>query len=185
MSKLMTIPEIQARIIELRGKKIILDRDLAKLYQVKPFRLREQIKRNLGRFPSDFMFQLREDEVGFMVSQNAIPNRKYLGGTRPYVFTRNGANMVSTILKSKIAVKRSIQIMRAFSALEEVVAKTRETLTESPEIIEQLSLHSKALKQLFQTTRLNSKQMAKVRKMQKEMVGLLQTIICASLREKS
>lgn len=79
--------EIQKKIFTIRDEHVMLDRDLADLYQVKAIRLREQVKRNKKRFPSDFMFQLTEDEVEFMVSQNAIPSKKHLGGYLPYVFT--------------------------------------------------------------------------------------------------
>jgi hypothetical protein len=71
---------IKDKIYTIRNLQVMLDRDLAELYGVKPIRLREQIKRNIARFPDDFMFQLSEDEVDLMVSQNAIPSRKYLGG---------------------------------------------------------------------------------------------------------
>lgn len=79
----VVVPElIEHKILFIRGKKVMLDRDLADLYQVKPFRLREQVKRNIKRFPSDFMFQLSENEINRMVSQNAIPSHKVLGGHR-------------------------------------------------------------------------------------------------------
>ena len=82
MSKqiILSTPElIERKIFIIHGKKVMLDRDLALLYGVEPIRLREQVKRNLKRFPSDFMFQLDEKEVNMMVSQNAIPSRKHLG----------------------------------------------------------------------------------------------------------
>jgi len=69
---------IKGKIYTIRGEQVMLDRDLSELYQVKAIRLREQVKRNVKRFPSDFMFQLTEDEAGFMVSQNAIPSKKHL-----------------------------------------------------------------------------------------------------------
>ena len=68
------------KIYLLRNHKIMLDRDLAELYGVKTIRLREQVKRNIRRFPDNFMFQLNENEVNLMVSQNAIPSKQYLGG---------------------------------------------------------------------------------------------------------
>ncbi|MBS3108113.1 ORF6N domain-containing protein [Candidatus Woesearchaeota archaeon] len=74
------IPSIKNKIHNLRGVQIILDKDLAELYEVKPIRLREQVKRNKERFPEDFMFILTEDEKNIMVSQNAIPSKKHLGG---------------------------------------------------------------------------------------------------------
>lgn len=71
--------ELEGKIHTIRGTPVMLDRDLAELYQVKPIRLREQVRRNRDRFPDDFMFQLGENEVEIMVSQNAIPSRKHLG----------------------------------------------------------------------------------------------------------
>ena len=78
---------INDKIFTIRGIAVMLDKDLAELYGVKPIRLREQVKRNIKRFPEDFMFQLDDDEIDFMVSQNAIPSRQHLGGSKPYVFT--------------------------------------------------------------------------------------------------
>ena len=84
MKELIPQERIARRIFVIRGQKVMLDRDLAGLYGVKAIRLREQVKRNINRFPEDFMFQLDEAEIDFMVSQNAIPSRKHLGGYRPY-----------------------------------------------------------------------------------------------------
>lgn len=105
----------------LREKKVMLDKDLADLYGVKPIRLREQVKRNKKRFPADFMFQLTGKEVDSMVSQNAIPSRKHLGGHNPYVFTEQGVAMLSSILNSERAIQVNIQIMRAFTKLREIM----------------------------------------------------------------
>lgn len=73
----------------------MLDRDLAEMYVVKSIRLREQVKRNIERFPSDFMFQISESEAKLMVSHNAIPSKKHLGGYLPYAFTEQGVAMLS------------------------------------------------------------------------------------------
>ena len=81
---------VMSKIYEVREQKVMLDRDLAELYDVKATRLREQVKRNLEKFPQHFMFQLTEDEVNNMVSQNAIPSKQHLGGYLPYVFTEHG-----------------------------------------------------------------------------------------------
>ncbi|HXK50741.1 MAG TPA: ORF6N domain-containing protein [Clostridiales bacterium] len=96
---------IRDRIFSIRGFQVMLDRDLAELYGVKPFRLREQVKRNQKRFPNDFMFQLNKKEISYMVSQNAIPSIKHLGGTNPYVFTEQGVALLLSVLKSKIVLK--------------------------------------------------------------------------------
>ena len=79
--------KIQSKIHNIRGLQVMLDRDLAELYGVKSIRLREQVRRNIDRFPEDFMFILTEEEVTIMVTQNAIPSKKQLGGYLPYVFT--------------------------------------------------------------------------------------------------
>lgn len=181
MAKLAKVSEIQALIIELRSRKIILDRDLARLYRVKPIRLREQVKRNMERFPDDFMFQLTDDEVDFLVSQNAIPPRKRLGGFNPYAFTRNGANMICTVLKSLIAVQRSVQIMRAFSTLEEVMSKRKKMLTKSPDVLRKLSTHSRAVMHLFQKDRIKTKEIRKIKKIIHEMINLLQNLVIKTI----
>ena len=86
----------------------MLDRDLADMYGVKPFRLREQVKRNADRFPEHFMFQLTDEEVNTMVSQNAIPSLKHLGGSLPLVFSEHGILMLANVIKSKQAITMSI-----------------------------------------------------------------------------
>ena len=82
-SKLVKLDEIQSKIYTIRGVQVMLDKDLAVFYDVKPIRLREQVKRNFERFPPNFMFQLTDSEVEVMLSQNAIPSRKQLGGSLP------------------------------------------------------------------------------------------------------
>ena len=106
--------EIENRIFTIRGVQVVLDKDLAAFYEVKPIRLREQMKRNANRFPSDFVFQLNDKEVEFLVSQNAIPSIQSLGGYLPYVFTEQGVAAISAVLKSDKAAEVSINIMRAF-----------------------------------------------------------------------
>jgi len=105
---------IQNQIYTIRGFQVMLDSHLAYIYGVKSTRLREQVKRNLRRFPSDFMFQLNENEIEIMVSQNAIPSRKYLGGALPWVFTEQGVANLSSVLNSEQAIEANINIMRAF-----------------------------------------------------------------------
>ena len=109
-----TTENIRGKIYIVRDAQVMLDRDLAVLYQVKAIRLREQVKRNEKRFPPDFMFQLSNDEVDFLVSQNAIPSKKHLGGHLPYAFTEQGVANLSSVLNSGRAVEVNIQIMRAF-----------------------------------------------------------------------
>lgn len=91
---------ITNKIYLIRGKKVILDRDLAELFDVKAIRLREQLKRNIEKFPVHFMFQLTNEEVEIMVSQNAIPSKQHLGGSLPYVFTEHGVLQLANVLRS-------------------------------------------------------------------------------------
>jgi hypothetical protein len=114
---------LQNKIFLLRGQKIMLDKDLAILYGVKPIRLREQVKRNTRRFPSDFMFQLTEKETAAMVSHFAIPSRQHLGGHFPYAFTEHGILMLSSVLNSERAVEVNVQIMRTFTKLRQLMLK--------------------------------------------------------------
>jgi hypothetical protein len=117
------------------NSKIMVDRDLAQFYGVETRRLKEQVKRNIERFPEDFMFQLTEKEVEFMVSQNAIPSKQHLGGSLPFAFTEQGVSMLSAVLKSKIAIDISIQIMRTFVAIKKY-ALTHDELAKKIEELE-------------------------------------------------
>lgn len=114
---LIALDRIQDRIFTVRNTQVMLDKDLAAFYDIKPVRLREQVKRNPNRFPNDFVFQLNEEEVGYMVSQNAIPSRQSLGGSWPLVFTEQGVAAVSGVIKSEKADTISVAIARAFVAM--------------------------------------------------------------------
>ena len=122
-SEISLIPEqtIEGKILLIRGKKVILDRDLALLYGVKTIRLREQVKRNSERFPEDFTFQLTKDEANMLVSHFAIPSKRSLGGYLPYVFTEHGTLMAANVIKSSIAIQASITIVRTFTKLREMI----------------------------------------------------------------
>lgn len=117
----ITQASVESKILTIRGVQVMLDKDLALFYEVTPIRLREQVKRNANRFPADFVFQLSEEEVRLLVSQNAIPSKKSLGGFLPFVFTEQGVAAVSGILKSDKAAIISIQIMRAFVAMRKTI----------------------------------------------------------------
>ena len=118
----LTKNDLQKKIYLIRDTQVMLDRDLAELYDVKTTRLREQVKRNSKRFPEDFMFQLTIDEVECMVSQNAIPSKQHLGGTLPYVFTEQGVAGISGILTSDRAIAINISIMRTFVEMRRFLA---------------------------------------------------------------
>lgn len=113
---------IESKILLVRDKKVILDRDLALLYKVPTGRLNEQVKRNRGRFPEDFMFQLTKEEFENWRSQIAISNSEKMGIRRkPYAFTEQGVAMLSSVLNSKVAIQVNIQIMRTFTRLKEII----------------------------------------------------------------
>lgn len=133
--------DIQPMIRVIRGQQVMLDNDLATLYGVETRRLNEQVKRNIERFPDDFMFQLRKDELDNLMSQNATSS---WGGTRklPYAFTEQGIAMLSSVLKSKTAVEVNIRIMRAFIAMRRFIA-TNAQLFQRLETIEYHQLEMK------------------------------------------
>jgi len=119
---LIPIETIKNKILLIRGQKVMLDRDLAKLYGVSTKRLNEQVKRNIKRFPEDFMFQLRKDEFENWKSQIAISNYKKMGLRRkPYVFTEQGVAMLSSVLNSERAILVNVQIIRAFTKLRQML----------------------------------------------------------------
>jgi hypothetical protein len=108
---------IKNKIHTIRGKQVILDRDNAVLYGSDTRSLKQAVKRNIERFPNNFMFKLNEFEIEMMVSQNVIPSKKYFGGSLPYAFTEQGVAMLSSILNSKKAVEISIKIMNTFISM--------------------------------------------------------------------
>jgi len=146
MNELIVEGEISSHILTLRGKQVMLDRDLAALYQVKATRLREQVKRNSKRFPTDFMFQLNENEVEIMVSQNAIPSKQHLGGALPYAFTEQGVYMLATVLNSDVAIDINIAIMRTFTKLREFSKHYNALAKQLIEIDRKHNKHYKELK---------------------------------------
>ncbi len=114
MKDLQLYDNIKRKIITLRGTETILDRDLSVMYGVETRALKQAVKRNITRFPDDFMFELRTDEIDFLVSQSVIPSKSYFGGSKPYAFTEQGVAMLSSVLNSQTAIQVSIQIMKAF-----------------------------------------------------------------------
>jgi phage regulator Rha-like protein len=112
----MQLQQIQSKIFELRGFKVMLDTDLAILYETETKRLKEAVRRNIDRFPSDFMFVLNEKEFESLRTQFASSNR---GGTRylPFAFTEQGVAMLASVLNSAKAIEVNIQIVRAFVLL--------------------------------------------------------------------
>jgi hypothetical protein len=153
MNEIIPIDTIQQKILLVRGQKVMLDKDLAVLYDVKPIRLREQVKRNIKRFPKDFMFQLDKKEIDFMVSQNAIPSLRHLGGHKPYVFTEQGVAMLATVLNSERAIQANIAIMRAFVKLREILSTHKELASKLHLLEKKIEKHDEEIYTIFEAIR--------------------------------
>lgn len=144
MENLIPIEVIENKIFVIRGHKVMLDSDLAQLYEVETRIINRNVKRNINRFPEDFMFQLTEDEWSNLKSQIGISNKKLpistssRGGRRflPYVFTEHGVLMLSNVLNSSRAISVSIQIIRVFDKLRQF-ALNQNQLTERISSLEQ------------------------------------------------
>lgn len=143
-NKIVNADKLQGLIYTIRGVQVMYDNDLAELYGVEIKRLNEQVKRNRERFPEEFMFQLTDEEFAFLRSQNATletgrgRHRKYL----PYVFTEQGVAMLSAVLRSKTAVKISIQIIKAFVAMRKFIT-TNAQIFHRLDAVEQKQLEHK------------------------------------------
>lgn len=149
MKSLVPQEIIESKIYLIRDKKVMLDKDLAALYQVSTKVLNQAVKRNYDRFPSDFMFQLTKDEAYSLRSQFVTLKRgqhiKYL----PYVFTEQGVAMLSSVLNSKRAVQVNIQIMRIFIKLREAIIDNKEILEKLKEIENRVNSHDEEIKSIF------------------------------------
>ncbi|HDR51005.1 MAG TPA: guanylate kinase [Mariniphaga anaerophila] len=146
---------IAESIYFIRGEKVMLDIDLASLYNVETRVLKQAVRRNSDRFPNDFMFQLNEKEIDMVVSQNVIPSKSYFGGAKPFAFTEQGVAMLSGVLKSKRAIKVNIAIMRTFVQMRKLMVGYKE-LENKIEALEKkyddnFSIVFKALKSLIVT----------------------------------
>jgi hypothetical protein len=151
----LTSASIERRILLTRGLKVMLDSDLASLYEVSTKRLNEQVQRNLKRFPADFMIQLSPNEYASLRSQNATlepgrgRHRKYL----PYAFTEQGVAMLSSVLNSERAIQVNIAIMRAFVKLREVVGSHKDLAAKLGELERKVGSHDGQIHSLFEAIR--------------------------------
>jgi len=145
---------ISRRIFLIRGQKVILDADLAQIYGVTTTRLNEQVKRNLKKFPKDFLFRISPSELGRLMSQIAT-SKKGRGGRRklPWAFTEHGAIMAATVLNSERAVAISVYVVRAFVKFRKLLAGNRDLAKKFAELerrlTERLDIHEKAILKLF------------------------------------
>ena len=137
------------KIYLIRGQKVMLDKDLAELYQVKAIRLREQVRRNPEKFPIHFMFELNQAETDMMVSQNAIPSKQSLGGALPLVFTEHGVLQLASVLKSDIATKMSIRLIEVFVKMRELLMAHKDLLLELEEIRKKMTTQDERIDLVF------------------------------------
>ena len=158
----MLIKNIQSKIYEIRNEKVMLDFDLAALYEVETRVLKQAVKRNMDCFPSDFMFVLTEKEIDSMVSQFVIPSKSYFGGAAPMAFTEQGVAMLSSVLKSKKAIQVNISIMRVFVAVKQMVVGNAAIAKKLEELETKYNKQFKdvyeALSYLMETKKIDDKQ---------------------------
>lgn len=144
----MEIQSIQNKIYEIRGQRVMLDFDLAALYQVETRVLKQAVRRNIERFPADFMLQLSTEEANYLIdmgrSQNVIPPDYNVGSAGMFAFTEEGVAMLSGVLRSKVAVQANIGIMRAFVAMRNYLASQEKITVEISKIYAKLALLERA-----------------------------------------
>jgi hypothetical protein len=150
MAKQISVPDevIINKIHFIRGKKVMLDRDLAELYNVTTGNLNKAVNRNLKRFPDDFMFQLSEEEFKDLIFQNGTSS---WGGTRkpPYAFTEQGVAMLSGVLNSDIAIEVNIRIIRIFTKLRETLLARKDILLKLEQLENQVVQNSEDIQMIF------------------------------------
>lgn len=154
MNVSIPVEVIRGKIYLIRGQKVLLDSDLAELYGVTS-NLNKAVKRNIGRFPQDFMFQLTAEEAASLRFQFGISKTEGRGGRRylPYVFTEQGVAMLSSVLNSDRAVQVNIAIMRAFVQLRELAASNRELARKLDELEKKYDKHDKQFMVVFDAIR--------------------------------
>ena len=152
MKKRVSIPDeaIFNKIYEIRGEKVMLDRDLAELYGVETKRLKEQVRRNIERFPEDFMFELTKDELEDWRSQFATSNREVMGlRVAPFVFTEHGVLMISSVLNSNEAIKVNIRIVRIYTRMKELLLTHKDLIAEMENIRRKVDGQDEKIEQIF------------------------------------
>ncbi len=150
-TKTVIIPDelIMNNIYLIRGQKVMLDHDLAKLYQVETKQLKRQVKRNISRFPADFMFEIAKEEFGILRSQFGTSR---WGGTRylPLAFTEQGVAMLSSVLNSETAIRVNIQIIRVFTKMRELLMTNKDILLQLEKVEKKLTKHDDEIILIFQ-----------------------------------
>ena len=150
---LIPIEKIEDKILLIRGKRVMLDKDLAELYGVSTKRLNEQVKRNRYRFPEDFMFQLTKEESDFSRSQFATLKQGQNVKCLSYAFTEQGVAMLSSVLNSRKAILVNIQIMRIFTKLKEIIVNHKELAFKLSQLENKVEKHDTEIRSIFEAIR--------------------------------
>jgi hypothetical protein len=153
-TKLAPVQRIEDMIFLIRGQRVMLDFDLAKIYGVTTKALNQALKRNLHRFPPDFAFQITIQELAILRSQ-IVTSKKGSGGRRylPWIFTEHGAIMLASVLNSDRAVQMSVSVVRAFVGMREQLAAHKELAKKLDELENRVSGHDEAIANLFEAIR--------------------------------
>lgn len=145
---------IMSKIYLIRGHKVMLDRDLAKLYEVETRRLKEQVRRNLSRFPERFMFELTKAELETWRNQFGSSNKEIMGlRIPPFVFTEHGVLMLANVLKSERAIKMSIRIIEVFVKIREMMLMHKDTLLRLEHIEQKIGSQDDSIQLIFEYIR--------------------------------
>jgi ORF6N domain len=144
-NQIVKVENVEDKIYMIRGQRVMFDSDLAEVYQVETRVLNQAVKRNLHRFPEDFMFQLNAEEVETLrnSSQFVMSSTKHRGATyRPYVFTEHGAVMLASVLNSPTAIEASIKVVRAFVQMRSILALHKDLADRMAELEKNTDIHS-------------------------------------------
>ncbi len=149
MKDLVPTKEIERLIFEFRGVQVMIDNDLATLYGTQTRKLKQQVKRNPGRFPEDFMFELTKEEKAELIARNPRLENLKFSPVQPLAFTEHGVLMLSSVLGSETAIAVNIQVMRVFTQMRAALAKHGDLLLKLEKLSGTVSHHSRDIKVIF------------------------------------
>jgi len=153
MTAIVPIESIVSKIVFIRGERVLLDRDLAKLYDVKAKALKQAVRRNIKRFPDDFMFELTKEESLSLRSQNVTLKRGQHSKYLPFAFTEQGVAMLSTVLNSERAIEVNIAIMRAFVQLRKMMISHTQLAHKLADLERHIKEHDEQIQAIFEAIR--------------------------------
>lgn len=153
MNELIPVERIENKIFMIRGQKVMIDKDLAELYNVETKQLNRQVKRNIKRFPAEFMFQLTEEEKIELVTNWHRFNSLKHSSSKPYAFTEHGVAMLASVLKSERAIRISIMIVKTFIKLKQYIKSHRELAGKISEIESKYNKHDTQIQAIFKALR--------------------------------